>query len=196
MRDSGRRRASLNVCADPAHYGYNERTSLTYHPTVSSTVGDDPPTPEPIGHVLADGDPDTSVWDLMTWPQRRPTYAEICWVAGLFEGEGSFGDGRIEICQHDREILDTVKRLVGGRVGGPYRQRDRTTGRERADYRWYATGPRGRGVARTLFQLLSTRRKAQARMFLRISRQQDPPALDPDDPARLLWDWAPDGECE
>lgn len=86
--------------------------------------------------------------------------------------------------------------MVGGRVGGPYFSFNSERQRRHSWFRWYATGPRGRGIARTLFQMLSTRRKAQARMFLRISRREDPPSIHPDDPARLLWDWAPTEEIE
>lgn len=44
----------------------------------------------------------------------------------------------------------------------------------------------------SLFGLLSTRRQAQMRPMRRIPRGSSPPALDPQDPAGLLWDWAPD----
>lgn len=130
----------------------------------------------------------------MRWPQRQPTYAELCCVAGLFEGEGSFNTGQIRIPQKDREVLDRARRLVGGRVAC-YQHRSQVAP-PGPMFVWYATGPRGRGIARTIFRLLSERRRAQARRFLNISRVEDPPILDPSDPARLLWDWAPDGEAE
>lgn len=47
-------------------------------------------------------------------------------------------------------------------------------------------------LVRATFHLLSTCRTARARQFLKISRLQAPPKLDPSDPAKLLWDWSAD----
>lgn len=165
-------------------------TSLTHFSTIPAVLGFGSSSNK--DQAFADARPDDEVWQLMRWPSRKPTFAELHWLAGLFEGEGSFSGGAVVIPQHDREILDQVRRLVGGRVGGPYTKLDRRTGRTYACFVWYAHGPRGRGIARALFHLLSTRRQAQARMFLRIPRDQVPPKLDASDPTRLLWDWAPE----
>lgn len=132
--------------------------------------------------------------DAMWRAVERPRLEDLHWIAGVFEGEGSFDPGQIRITQKEREILDKVQRFVGGRVtrytgraigGGPNRM-----------YLWYASGPRGRGIARTLFHLLSSRRQAQARAFLRISRREEPPQIDSSDPACLLWEWADDDVFE
>ncbi len=61
---------------------------------------------------------------------------------------------------------------------------------------WYAQGPRGRSIARTLYHLLSTRRRQQARVFLRIPRGIEPPMVDPNDLTSLLWDWTSGEEIE
>jgi len=145
-------------------------------------------------HSLAELRADSDVWDLMRWPARKPTLEEIYWIAGVFEGEGTFSSGQIRIVQKDREILDQVRRMVGGRVR-PYISTGAING-PTPMFVWYATGPRGRGIARTVFHLLSTRRRLQARIFLRISRFEEPLRLDPADPTRLLWDWAPEEELD
>lgn len=170
------------------------RTSLKHFPTIPATLF--------YGSSLtAHGGPlhelgaDSDVWDLMRWPSRQPTFDELPWVAGLFEGEGSLCDSHVCIPENERDVLDRVRRLVGGRVGGPYLRRQHG-GRQTSYYLWYASGPRSRGIARTLFHLLSTRRREQARLFLRIPRDEEPPKLSPADPTRLLWDWAPNDELE
>lgn len=180
--------------ADLGGLRYNEWTSPTLSPTIDGTIGDASSTPRPWGCLLADGDPDTSVWDLMSWPQRQPTYAEICWVAGLFEGDGSFGGRQLQIDQKDPEVLYEVRRLMGGRVIGFWSENTVNGGIRM--HKWYAQGARGRGIARTLHHLLSTRRREQARVFLRIPRGIEPPMIDRNDPTSLLWDWTSDEEIE
>lgn len=171
-------------------------TSLTHSSTIIIPATHRyAPLQGPPDRFIADGRADKPWWELMTWPARRPTLEELHWVAGLFEGEGSFCDGHVCIPQNDREILDHVRQLLGGRVGGPY-VRNQRGGRRTRYHLWYASGPRGRSIARTLFHLLSSRRQAQARIFLRIPRNEAPPKLDPADPAGLLWDWAPADELE
>lgn len=138
----------------------------------------------------------------MRWPSRKPTLPEIYWFAGFFEsegsftdeGEGGFTDKDMSIPQVDREPLDQARRLVGGGVYGPYTSVDRRTGRTTLYFLWRSSGPRARRIARTIYHLLSGRRKAQAQAFLRISRFEEPPKLNPDDPAGLLWDWCNDPE--
>lgn len=132
---------------------------------------------------------DPEIWDLYRWPSRKPSLEEIYWLAGVFGGEAAFVQrGTICIYQEDREILDRVRVLLGGRVA--------LRRREPYIHYWHASGPRARGVIRTLYPLLSARRQAQARRFLHISRGQAEPKLDPRDPTRYLWDWLPTGSDE
>lgn len=169
------------------------RTSLTNSSTLPGTLRYGSPalfSANSVAELSADSD----VWDLMRWPARKPTLEEIYWIAGVFEGEGSFCTSHIRIVQKDREILDAVRRLVGGRVM-PYVSKSAIKG-PTPMFVWYATGPRGRGIARALFHILSSRRQAQARIYLRISRFEAPPKLDPAEPTRLLWDWAPAEELD
>lgn len=172
-----------------------QRTTLTRSSTIPATLRYGSSDPSPT-YVIAELRADSEVWGLIRWPARKPTLEEIYWIAGLFEGEGSLCRGQVSIPQKEREILDHVRRLLGGGVGGPYVKTDRRTGKHTSHFVWYATGPRARSIARTLYHLLSTRRQAQARAYLRISRDEAPPNLDPADPTRLLWDWAPAEELE
>ena len=131
------------------------------------------------------------MWSVVKWPSRPPTLAEIHWVAGVFEGEGSFSASTVEIPQRDLEVLERVRSLMGGTIR-PYQAK--AINGPTPMFKWYASGPRSRGIARTLYHLLSARRQAQARRYLRISRENLPPELDPAKPANLLWDWCEDPE--
>lgn len=165
-----------------------QSTSLTYSPTIPARLRYDSPIEKQL-RQLAEFRADSEIWDLHSWPSREPTLEEIYWIAGIFEGEGSLTDrGTICIWQKDREILDRVRVLVGGRVG--------LSRRVPSMYYWHASGPRARGVIRTVYPLLSTRRKAQARRLLRISRGSEEPRLDPFAPTKYLWDFQAPGSDE
>ncbi len=103
---------------------------------------------------------------------RPATARDIAWFAGFFEGEGSFSTGSVQVTQLGRWPLDLTREAFGGRV--VEFEGSAINGRIRA-YRWYATGPRARGIAMTLYPFLSPRRQLQARRFLNVSRQTDPP---------------------
>jgi len=55
---------------------------------------------------------------------------EICWLAGLLEGEGCFslksykggryGYPRIQINMNDRDVIERVASMIGANVLGPY----------------------------------------------------------------------------
>jgi hypothetical protein len=130
----------------------------------------------------------------MRWPWRRPKLEDIYWLAGLVEGEGSFTSARVVIPQKDAEILERTKELFGGSVFGPILVP--SINGPTLMHRWYATGWRGRGIARTLYHLMSTRRQAQIRAFLKVSRPSElPEPLSADNPTRYLADWG-GGELE
>lgn len=125
----------------------------------------------------------------MRWPWRRPTLPDIYWLAGLIEGEGSFSGRQVSISQKDAESLERVKEIVGGRVGGPYLKKNAING-PTPMFVWYASGERAHGIARTVYHLLSSRRQAQVRKFLDVSRQTElPDRLAADDPTRYLVDF-------
>jgi hypothetical protein len=64
-------------------------------------------------------------YGLVPPPPREPTEAEVAYVAGLYEGEGSCQKvkryRRMTIRMTDKEPLDLVQQIMGGIVAGPYR---------------------------------------------------------------------------
>ena len=48
-------------------------------------------------------------------PGGKMSNADLAWLAGLLEGEGSFGNWGIEVCSTDRDVLERVSRLWGDR---------------------------------------------------------------------------------
>ena len=53
--------------------------------------------------------------------------SDLAWVAGIFEGEGSFDFSRgknhrtaVKISMTDLDVIERVRSIVGGRVTGPY----------------------------------------------------------------------------
>ena len=91
-----------------------------------------------------------------------PSVHDLLWVAGIFEGEGSFGPAQIEITQKDPWILDRCKSLFGGTVAAY-----KVAGyRQHVINRWTAHGSKARGFVMTIYQILSPRRQQRARLFL------------------------------
>lgn len=84
---------------------------------------------------------------------------DLGWCAGFLEGEGSFTRGTkgqslsIRAGQKTREPLDKLQSLLGGRIRKAHSQN--------GIYRWTICGARARGVAMTLYSLMSERRKKQ-----------------------------------
>lgn len=111
-------------------------------------------------------------------PRESASTARIYWLAGLYEGEGSVaGRTHIKVTQKERWVLDQVHHYFGGRVGGPYLRKNAVNGPTWV-YEWYATGARGRGIAMTIYGLLSPRRQRQIRSFLNVPRDGDDPEWD------------------
>lgn len=103
-----------------------------------------------------------------------PTTKDIHWAAGLFEGEGwagPHGNGKsvttatIQIAMTDREPLEKIHLLFGGRIYGPYGVR-----RGKDYYQWRAYGARALGIMQTLYVLLSPRRQNQIASVLDVYR--------------------------
>jgi hypothetical protein len=90
-----------------------------------------------------------------------PTTAELAWVAGFLEGEGSFCGGKagqitVSAVQVQAEPLVRIQRLVGGHL---YQY---INNHGRAYFRWTLNGTHAIGLTFTLFTWLSPRRRAQA----------------------------------
>lgn len=89
---------------------------------------------------------------------ERPTRHDLDWAAGFLEGEASFRHSHVAVRQVQREPLDRLARVFGGRVL-PVKQHPRWN----LCHYWGVSGSRARGVMLTLFVLLSTRRRQQIR---------------------------------
>lgn len=89
---------------------------------------------------------------------KHPTLYEICWAAGIYEGEGSTRrQGEVSVPQKDPELLFKLRDLFGGRV---------KKGNTENIWRWEANGKHGRGFLMTIYSMLTQRRKAQVRAAL------------------------------
>lgn len=91
-----------------------------------------------------------------------PSVAELYWAAGFLEGEGAFFCSNAkQVCitaaQVQREPLDKLLRWFGGCIS---EKPPRGLGKQLV-YRWAVYGKRAASVAMTLFDLMSTRRRAQ-----------------------------------
>lgn len=167
------------------------RTTLPHSATISRTLFYGLSC-DPLENSLTEFRADSDIWDVHHWASKKPTLNDIHWLAGLFEGEGSVSTRGIRIPQKERETLDRVRQLFGGRVTGHHLAMGGIIPPVPM-FSWAAYGPRARTIIGAIFQLLSSRRQAQARDLLRISRHQSPSKPDPEEPAACLWDWgAPD----
>lgn len=128
---------NTNIWPVYASVGYNIRTNSIVGPIISERLSDfDDPSDEQF--------PSADTLARIPWPSRRPTLIDIAWIAGLYEGEGSASRGTITITQKEREILDRVQELVGGRVSGPH-YRVKPSGEPTYQHKWWATGREGGG---------------------------------------------------
>lgn len=97
---------------------------------------------------------------------------DIHWIAGLLEGEGSFGasdKGRVptvQCCMTDEDVLDRLQSLVPGQRLGPYRREGKPEWKPM--HRWAVTGVRAVGVMQMLFPLLGKRRRARIEEVLAV----------------------------
>lgn len=95
-----------------------------------------------------------------------PSTRDLEWAAGFLEGEGSFlrhhrGGHYVNASQVNPEPVNRLKALFGGNIT-PVRAK----GRRAAYGMWQVCGTRARGVAMTLYDLLSVKRQGQIRTML------------------------------
>lgn len=106
-------------------------------------------------------------------PSEHPTIHDICWAAGIYEGEGSVvWDAKrgaryanVLIAQKDTWLTDRLRALFGGAITV---QHQRTAGRPTPIimHYWRLTGARARGFLLTIYQFLSPRRQLRIREAL------------------------------
>lgn len=106
------------------------------------------------------------------WPSTRvatqsPRMQDLTWAAGFLEGEGSFhgasrrspGCVQVSAVQVNREPLERLLTIFGGTLRFVKRRKPQWN----QTSVWVATGSRGRGIAMTLYPLMSDKRKQQIR---------------------------------
>jgi hypothetical protein len=100
-----------------------------------------------------------------------PTTKNICWLAGLIEGEGSItliGRNKtypiIQMDTTDRDVAERAAMILGGSLYGPY-SRVRSGG-WKDSFTARASGRRAISWILTLFVLLGKRRQEQAKRVL------------------------------
>ena len=95
----------------------------------------------------------------------HPTIRDIAWAAGFIEGEGHFRSrSQVTAVQVDVEPLNRLVALFGGSIV-PHTRAGNKHGWQ-ASWTWRASGARARGIALTLYPLLSARRQTQIRGML------------------------------
>jgi len=90
------------------------------------------------------------------------TTAELAWVAGFLEGEGTFAFSRsaqVTAVQVQREPLDRLLQILGGTIQGPYENKKST--RCQPFFRWCLYGAPAAGVMFTMFPWMSLKRRVQ-----------------------------------
>jgi hypothetical protein len=93
--------------------------------------------------------------------------SDICWLAGLLEGEGAFHPGcsniHISVDMTDRDVVSRVADLMRAKLYGPYS--NGPLGRK-PRWRVRVTGPKAAGWMMTLYSQLGERRRARIRELL------------------------------
>lgn len=96
---------------------------------------------------------------------------DVCWLAGIVEGEGYIGIATskspvLQIYMTDRDVLDRVAVLMGGRVSGPYARLDK----RQSIFKVALYGNRAASWLMTLYPQLGVRRRQAVRETLAVWR--------------------------
>jgi hypothetical protein len=104
----------------------------------------------------------------------KPSVKDLHWAAGFLEGEGCFGSRkrkqkrgntwylRVTAGQVNKEPLERVQKMFGGVM----RLRKKAKAHHKDCWIWYTDGSRARGIALTLYPLMSSLKQAQIRRGL------------------------------
>jgi hypothetical protein len=97
---------------------------------------------------------------------RTPTPVEIAWAAGFLEAEAYFSSrSSIVVHQTNREPLDWLKCFFGGTVRDGHRRYEENP-RWSKQWVWTVNSERARGVALTVYSLMSPKRQAAIRLMI------------------------------
>lgn len=94
---------------------------------------------------------------------------DLCWVAGLLEGEGCFttkNRGRyISLCCHmtDLDVLQKLQKYVGGSICGPYQN---TQSHHKLRYHWSLSSKDSYNLMKALLPHMCIRRKKRIEELL------------------------------
>lgn len=93
---------------------------------------------------------------------------EWAWLAGLFEGEGSFSFGprtsvQAKICMTDRDVVESVDRLIASPIGIQARAPSRGSWGSQTQWRWQISSRDDvRQFIEGIYPFLHSRRRARA----------------------------------
>jgi len=95
---------------------------------------------------------------------------ELHWIAGIFEGEGTFAFSHgkpkgLSIQMTDKDTLDRVRELAGGNICVTKKQEDHY----KDCWKWQIYGASAVSLAREIEPILMSRRKARCREFIEQS---------------------------
>lgn len=100
-----------------------------------------------------------SEWKTTIRSSVHPTTGDLQWAAGFLEGEGSFSSTSVKAAQVNKEPLLRLQRLFGGSLC----LRHHSNPQHSDHWNWEVCGSRARGVALTLYVLLTQHRRNQVR---------------------------------
>lgn len=97
--------------------------------------------------------------------EEKVSVTEIAWLAGLLEGEGSFGykaySPRISMQSTDFDVMYEASRLLGCKIGGPLQR-----GENKPIFYLALHGRAAAGWMMTLYTFMSSRRQGSIRDVL------------------------------
>ena len=104
------------------------------------------------------------------------TPIDIAWAAGFIEGEGSFGNfttAGVRAAQVQKEPLDRLQKMFGGKIYLHKRNRDNAKNANAKDiWVWYLYGSKAAGAIMSMLCLLSPKRFEQAVSSLNLWKSQ------------------------
>ena len=107
--------------------------------------------------------------DRSTKATLHPTITQLYWAAGFLEGEGNFSSqlsrGSVNYSVSAKQVnpdpLCLLVCLFGGTISYSTRENENTMVNSQPIFRYCVSGARARGIAMTLYSLMSSKRKAQ-----------------------------------
>lgn len=104
-------------------------------------------------------------------PPSALTAVDIAWLAGLFEGEGSFGlekgrNPRIQLASTDRDVVEKAACKLGLSVLGPYDNSKRLTPNTKPLWVISSGGATAAGLMMSIYPFMGLRRRERIKQVL------------------------------